>query len=374
MTGVIAGSGGTGLNPGTPFATGSEGGGGGGGGGIPVAQGNETALVEVNDVAVATASHDFVVSQARIFDGLSTSVREIIKLSTAEAVGPGPVATVTDAAATVETVVDDIAASESIDGSTLAVTFTDVLVSAIPLPTRVTPPTFSVAGRDPNVNGTTGWSWDNVAVNDVGVFMTSVVAIGATLTSIDDYTNPGQTWLADTEVGSGLGTIFSLVYMRREGVKIGPVPNPTDTANMTYAGGSNYTGIVLRAFFEAASVDGTPILASSITADAVDLAANPEGYGLSGDDFTFPAVDIPAGYTAVYLFTRHNDGLTTSSWGVATFQYTANSFTGLGTLDAVATLDGPSDGAGVYFREASNATNIASYGVSAAIILVPGTP
>ena len=133
--------------------------------------------------------------------------------------------------------------------------------------------------------------------------------------------------------------------------------------------GSNDVQCFPSVAFVGSSVDGTPSLVEHGVMDDVIASS----WVLNVDDIEFPVHEVPAGYTFVYSVVRGNDPSTSGTWGAATLRGQSHTLAGYDAACSVATLEGPHDGTGVYWRQSVNSDNVPTRGAFCSIIAVPGT-
>jgi hypothetical protein len=203
---------------------------------------------------------------------------------------------------------------------------------------------------------------------DRGVFLLSMTTVGGSLPT--DVNISAIEGYDDTQVASsGHGSTFSHPYVLKAGRKT--VLSDTEVVTLTHlpsSGAGNVTNSAIAVTFVGSSVNGTPTLVRLDEMDGV-LAS---GFSLDSTTLTWPTVEVPAGYTAVYMMVLGGD-YSPVTWATATERTDSTSFTGTDITNTAATLVGPHSGAGVTVAKTGLQTAISTRGIFTAIYLVPGT-
>jgi len=237
------------------------------------------------------------------------------------------------------------------------------------LPARTTPPVFRAGSAASATTANVMNLCTGAVAGDVIVGLVAVVAISAT-----DYTacqwGLGHTaLLTDKTFENGIGSTWG--FATAEYVFQNVATASSDSAFYTTpASQSNNLRQSVTCSFTSASVDGTPTVPYYAFGD-LDSELSPATIGTN--TIAFPTIEVPTGYTAVYLATQPVRRSPAGSWATATERVDFASYAGIGMSGMAATLEGPHDGSGVVLTHSTLQADLAARGFWAAMVLVPGT-
>jgi hypothetical protein len=244
-------------------------------------------------------------------------------------------------------------------------------VAAGGLDPRQIPPTYIETYWNSGTSASTGlvWSTATPTLGDLSVGMATLQnAAGVYGGAINTLQNAGAEFideLPETALGTdGRSWVSRLMKNVADG-------DNNDAIGWVTSGATNPALFIQRINFAGISVDGLPTIMAHAYCDGI--VDSPFVLNGPADTITFPTIEVPEGYTFVYIICRHRSQNAGASWATATARQSATSTSGPDAAMFIATLDGPHAGNGVVFTQADN-DFAGARGSVCAVIAVPGTP